>query len=141
MILTVDQIISAPDVKTEELLIPEWGGSITVKGLTRAEVGDAREAAKIADEVDDQRLEMFIFLAGVQEPKFTPDHYELLRNKLSGPVTRVGKKILELSGLDEKTVKDAENTFRKGLRGEIRILPDEGVGVGLGATDEEKPQL
>jgi len=134
-ILTVDQIVNAPDVKTEEMLIPEWGGSILVKGLTQAEVHAAREASKVAEEIDEQRLAMSMFLAGVLEPKITPDYYELLRNKLAGPVNRVGKKILQLSGLDEKTVKEAESKFRTESGGEIRVLPDEGAGVGVGAAD------
>ena len=36
-ILSRDEILKAQDIKTEEVQVPEWGGSILVRGLTGIE--------------------------------------------------------------------------------------------------------
>lgn len=36
-LLTRDAILSASDIKTKEVLVPEWGGTVCVKGLTAAQ--------------------------------------------------------------------------------------------------------
>jgi hypothetical protein len=36
-IITRDQILGAQDIQTEEVKVPEWGGSVLVKGMTGAE--------------------------------------------------------------------------------------------------------
>ena len=33
-LLTKDQILSADDIKTQEVEVPEWGGSVNVRGMT-----------------------------------------------------------------------------------------------------------
>lgn len=35
--LNRDAILGAPDIRTEEVRVPEWGGSVLVRGLTGAE--------------------------------------------------------------------------------------------------------
>ncbi len=37
MLLTREQILAAPDLKTETVAVPEWGGTVLVRGLTGAE--------------------------------------------------------------------------------------------------------
>jgi len=37
MFLTREQILSAEDIKTEEVEVPEWGGTVLVKGMTGKE--------------------------------------------------------------------------------------------------------
>jgi hypothetical protein len=46
MALTRDQILTAPDIRREEVQVPEWGGTVWVHGLTGAE-RDAFEASII----------------------------------------------------------------------------------------------
>lgn len=42
-LLSRDQIFAVSDIETEEVFIPQWGGTVRVKGLTAAE-RDAYEA-------------------------------------------------------------------------------------------------
>jgi hypothetical protein len=35
--LTRDQILTISDIKTEEVSVPEWGGSVLVRGMTGAQ--------------------------------------------------------------------------------------------------------
>lgn len=44
MRLSKDDILKAADVKTEEVQVPEWGGTVLVRGMTGAE-RDAYEAS------------------------------------------------------------------------------------------------
>lgn len=44
MTLSRDAILAAPDVQTREVDVPEWGGTVFIKGMTGAEQ-DAFEAA------------------------------------------------------------------------------------------------
>ena len=37
MFLTRDQILNAEDIKTEEVEVPEWGGTVLVKGMNGKE--------------------------------------------------------------------------------------------------------
>jgi hypothetical protein len=44
VVLTKEQILSADDIKTETVLVPEWGGDVIVRGLSGVE-RDAYEMA------------------------------------------------------------------------------------------------
>ena len=43
-ILTLKQILAAPDIERELVSVPEWGGEVWVYGLTGAEVGAYRKS-------------------------------------------------------------------------------------------------
>ncbi len=44
--LTRDEILNAPDLQTEELEVPEWGGAVLVRGMTGRQ-RDAFEASVV----------------------------------------------------------------------------------------------
>lgn len=56
-ILTRDQIIACQDIKTEEVQVPEWGGSVLVRGLT-GEERDAYEATLMQLRGTDAKLNL-----------------------------------------------------------------------------------
>lgn len=47
-LLTADQILSADDLQTEEVEVPEWGGSVLVRGMSGTD-RDRFEAAMMKD--------------------------------------------------------------------------------------------
>lgn len=55
MSLTRDAILGAQDIKTEEVPVPEWGGSVFVRGLTAAQ-RDSFEASMFVGEGDDRKF-------------------------------------------------------------------------------------
>ena len=54
MMLTRDQILEAPDLKTEAVQVPEWGGSVLVRSMNGAD-RDAFEASMITTLPDGTR--------------------------------------------------------------------------------------
>lgn len=48
MVLTKDQIIAVEDLKTEELEVPEWGGSVIVRTMTGIERDKFEESVFIS---------------------------------------------------------------------------------------------
>ncbi len=110
-LLTVDQILACPDLVEEVVEVPEWGGSVKVRAFSKAVQQQVRSEARIADEIDDNRLEMLIFLHGVIEPQFSADQYELLRGKSAAAIDRVSERISKLSGLSGGAVDAAKEKF------------------------------
>jgi hypothetical protein len=35
--LTAEMIFAAPDIETEDVFVPQWGGKVRIKGMTAAE--------------------------------------------------------------------------------------------------------
>lgn len=48
-LLTKDQILAASDIKTEEVHVPEWGGTVRVSGMT----GEGRDRFEMACVAED----------------------------------------------------------------------------------------
>ena len=124
-VLTIDEILAAKDVQEETVEVPQWGGAVKVAGFTKARQQEMRKEATVAGEVDGDRLEMFMFIEGVIDPKFTRDHYEQLRNKSAGAVDTVLRVILKMSGVyvptqaaatagDKSSVDEATRSFPAG---------------------------
>lgn len=110
-ILTVEAILAAKDLKEEIIEIPEWNGAVKIRSFTKKQQQSIREMSTINDEIDTDRLEMFMFLRGVIEPEFSDDQYELLRDKSAGVIDRILNRVMELSGMTEEAKKAADKKF------------------------------
>lgn len=110
-ILTVEAIIAAKDLKIEVIDVPEWGGSVKVQSFTKKGQQQVRELATVDDEIDPERLEMFMFIHGVIDPQFTDDTFELLRDKNAGVIDRILQRIMSLSGMDAESLTRAQEKF------------------------------
>jgi hypothetical protein len=105
---TLEGILSAPDSKEDYVNIPEWGVRVKVKGLTKKEQILARKKSTSKGILDESKLEGLIFVAGMVEPRITPDKVDQLFEKSSGAVDR----IFRLSGMDGAVDSEAESDFR-----------------------------
>ncbi len=111
-ILSWDDILAAPDTPEEVIEVPEWKGAVRVRGLTKAQQVDIRERGTINGQVSEQHVQMYLWMEGVLEPKVEEHQFAQLWQKNAGAVDRVLKRVLELSGMAEDTVKKAEIQFR-----------------------------
>lgn len=112
-LLTVDEILTAPDLTEKRVEVPEWGGSVKVRSLTKGQQHAIRQAARRSDgEIDSDYVEILMFVEGVIEPRFDLKQAALLKDKNAGAVDRVLAVILEISGMTPKAVKEAEKRFR-----------------------------
>ncbi|NOZ27960.1 MAG: hypothetical protein GXP39_07910 [Chloroflexi bacterium] len=110
-ILSVEQVLEAPDLEERVIEVPEWGGAVRIRSFSKATQQELRKKATVKGEIDGDRLEMLMFIHGVVDPAFTEEHYELLRKKSAGAIDRVLRAILELSGLTREAVEEAKRSF------------------------------
>lgn len=120
-ILTVDDILAAPDVQENLVEVPEWGGVVKIRSFTKGETQRIRREATLKyntqtqkkGEIDRERLEMLMLIHGVVEPQFGPEHIEQLRKKAAKPIETILNALLELSGMKEASVDEAEAAFQE----------------------------
>jgi hypothetical protein len=96
-----DQILSAVDIKTEEMEIPEWGTTVTIRGLT----GKQRASYFEDQQQENQPLWKFVsklvVLGVVDEdgdPIFTEDDLEAIGEKNADVLDRIAAAVGRLSG-------------------------------------------
>lgn len=113
--LTADEILALQDTKTDEVTVPEWGGTqVKVIGLTKKQQLDIRERSTVDGDVSAEKSQGYMFLEGVLEPRFTEDQLPALFEKNAGAIDRILTRVLELSGMKEGAIKAKEGEFRKG---------------------------
>lgn len=111
-ILSAEEILEAQDLVEQVVDVPQWHGSVRIRAFSKKEQQAMRTEATIGGKVDDQLVEMLMFVHGVIEPRFGADQYELLREKSAGAIDLVLQAILEASGLTPEARKRAEKQFR-----------------------------
>lgn len=114
--LTADDVLGVRDIKEEEVLVDEWGGTMIVRALTS--LAHEKLVQSCMEGPPKQRT---FNMVGYQSRMVTlccfNDHYPLgdrifsdahaplLAQKASGPVSRIAQVCQRLSGLDDDTVK------------------------------------
>ena len=119
--LSFDDIQNANDITVEEFEVPEWGGFVKVKSISKRQMNLIKKQAEDENgDYDDDLLEKTIFIEGLVEPKITEAQYELLLDKSASAMSRLSKKILGVSKLssddDNDVVVNAEKKFRNRRR-------------------------
>lgn len=107
--LTTADILAANDIVDEEVDVPEWGGTVLIRGFTKARQMELRRMATDpkTGRVDNERLEMQLFIYGVIDPQFVAAQATELRMKSAGALDRVLKRIMAISGMSEESVSEA----------------------------------
>lgn len=114
MALTREQILTAPDIKTETVKVPEWGGEICVRSMTAAD-RDEYEQSLIASRGPDEnanmrnvraRLLVTSVVDGTGKRLFTEADVEALGAKGAKAVNRVYKVAARLNALTEADVEE-----------------------------------
>jgi len=113
-ILTRDQILTADDILSEVVPVPEWGGEVRVRGLTGAE-RDRYEASLIEIQGKRRQLKLhnvrarLVSLAAVDEEGrrlFDDRDVEALGKKSAAALERVASAAQRLSGLTDADVEE-----------------------------------
>lgn len=113
-ILSVEDILSAEDLPSETVPVPEWGGAVTIRGFSKAREFAIRQEAMGADGLDEERFEMLLFINGVVEPQFSVDQLEVLKEKSGSVIDRVLTRIMDISGLSKEAQERAKARFPEG---------------------------
>jgi hypothetical protein len=120
-LLTRDAILGADDRRTEDVEVPEWGGTVRVRALSGAE-RDAYEASLVQFRGDGtQKLTLanararLVYLSACDEEGerlFTKEQdVNALGKKSASALQRVWEAASRLSGLKDEDVKKAAETF------------------------------
>lgn len=112
MILSRDQILTARDIATETVPVPEWGGEVLVRGMSGTE-RDAFEASVVSmrdgkPAVDVRGIRAKVVAACVVgedgQRLFGEDDVEALGQKSAQALNRVFEAAQRLSGLTKEDV-------------------------------------
>ena len=109
-VLTRDAVLSANDLQTDMVDVPEWGGAVQVRGLTLSEVNNVVQLATKKGATNTLDSAIWTFIRGCVQPQFTDMDFDELKKK-NAVLLRVVKRINELSGMTESggaAIADAE---------------------------------
>ena len=113
-LLTRDEILGASDIKTEDVHVPEWGGTVRVKGLTAAQ-RDRFENASISQRgrsVDlnlaniRARLAAMSIVDETGATIFTDADIRALGDKSAAALDRVFEACSRLNGIGEDDIEE-----------------------------------
>jgi hypothetical protein len=112
--LTLAAIAASVDIPTEVVEVPEWGGSVLVQGLTKAQAAAVFDACMVEGEgsaktIDPKKLEAELLLACVVEPKLSAADLAVLEAKANAPVQRVAMACVRVAGLDKDAYTKAKS--------------------------------
>lgn len=120
--LSIDDILAVQDVQERVVEVPEWGGAVRIRGMTKArrEVLVKRATLKHATqfqkagELDAGYFEMLMLVESVVDPKLEIAHIPLLKEKSVAAIDRISRAVLDLNGLTGWLRGDLEETFSNG---------------------------
>ena len=108
-----ETILAAPDIQTETVEVPEWGGAVRVRGMTAGErdsfdtaVTDARRAKKPT--MVRARLVMLTTVDGEGGRLFTEADLPALDAKSGAALDRLWEVAARLSGIGARDTEDLE---------------------------------
>lgn len=123
MPLNRNDILKASDIKTEEIAVPEWGGTVLVRGLTGKE-RDAFEAGIVGDklgkgsQINMQNLRAkLVSLACVDDKGarlFTEADIDILGNKSASALERLFDAARHLSGMNQVDIQELTENLNRG---------------------------
>jgi hypothetical protein len=121
-----DQILAMQDLPTEEIFVPEWNLTVTVRGLSgkgRDEYFSSMAVIRGGQVVGQDtrntsaKLVSQCLIGEDGEPMFGPEHVDLLGAKSAAALGRIFEVAARLSGLEEGDVKDLEKKSAPTLNG------------------------
>lgn len=130
-------------LKTDEVEVPELGGTVLIRELPADVAADLQGLIDVVQVGREQRAKVSVktmecreFAYGVigedQEPMFTEVETETIQSQHGGAFRKVVEAIDKLSGLDKQSIAEAEARFQGG--GESQNGSDVGNGAaGAGA--------
>lgn len=124
--LSIEQILAASDIQTEDVYVPEWGGTVRVRGLTAKQRADWQRASLVQrgrmSEVNFQATTIKLVALSVVDadgkPMFSEEHTKLLANKSSAALERIADVAMRLSGIGESDLEELSKNSDPSLNGD-----------------------
>lgn len=132
--LTKDEIWAADDIVEQEVLVPQWGGSVRIRTFSKKQAAKMTERAKIRGVVNNDNLEALLFCEGVIDPHFDVEEYAQVEEKSAVAVGLILKAIMDASGLSDLAVAEADKSAGTGPNATLRVLPGTRAKDDTGGT-------
>ena len=109
-----ERILSAQDIQSERVHVPEWDVEVEVRSMTGAQRARVLQGATVDGEVDLERLYPILLIETVYDPEtgepvFEAADRDALNAKNSGALERIAKVAMRLSGIDAGAEERAGN--------------------------------
>lgn len=104
-------LLGVDDSSEEWYPIKEWGFKVKLKSLSKADQIRCRKMATRQGKLDSDALEGYLLMAGIVQPRLSPEHLARLQGKNVGTVSRILRRILELSHMLDDDNAEAEADF------------------------------
>ena len=109
--LTAESILAAEDFKYADLEIPEWGGLVRIRSLSGGQRSIINQ--RVQEKNTEDLEELLVVMACVNEDGgriFTNQDIPALKKKANSAITRIAKKIMEISGIGNEAaeIEDAK---------------------------------
>ena len=98
-VLTIDDILAKDDLGEKEIDVPEWGGSVVIRGLGYGEFVAVRDKSMVNGEQDETIFGVGLLAAAFVNPTVNEEQAKALFNKSSAAVVRITGEIVALSGI------------------------------------------
>jgi len=117
--LTIEDILLAPDLESKEVAVPEWGGTVKVKGMTKREQQQMRKSTTDPQtgQIDSDMLEAAMLAHCLADPVVTVEQAEQLMQKSATAVDRVLTAAMDVAGMSDTAQKAMARTFHAGDEG------------------------
>lgn len=118
-LLSLDEIMAAPDIRREIVDMPEWGGAIEIQGLSLEQTEAIRAEATVivpgpggspGKDLDSDKFAYGLLAASAVNPPMTVEQARDLRKKAAVPMDRLFKRVLAISGLTKEAAQQAEKS-------------------------------
>lgn len=110
--LTFEQIKNAKDITERVVHISEWNGNVLVKSISKRQIDAIRNQARDQNgEVDEDKVDMFLFCTGLVKPTVTAEQYEEMRDKSFTAWVKILQAIKDTSHVGEGQKAQAEQRF------------------------------
>ncbi|MGH3599814.1 MAG: hypothetical protein ACRDQH_05985 [Pseudonocardiaceae bacterium] len=121
-LLSKEAILGADDLPTQDVEVPEWGGTVRVRALSGAERDrhELRMALKAGPADADVRASMVAGAIIGEDGKrlFTDKEITALTKKSAAALDRIFDVVAELSGMTDEKVKKAVRDFMQAQNGD-----------------------
>jgi hypothetical protein len=115
MALTIDQIVKASKVETEEFEVPEWGGTVLLRGVSKRDQEVIwKEAGSGSDDPTDMNtslLNRLLLQHGMVDPVVDDKAYEQLSEGYAGTLDKIVLKIMKVSRFSDADLKAVQRKF------------------------------
>jgi hypothetical protein len=110
-VLTIADILAKDDLGEKEVNVPEWGGSVVIRGLGYGEFVAVRDKSLVNGEKDETVFGVGLLAAAFVNPVLTEEEAKALFNKSSAAVVRITGEIVSLSGIGGQAFVSSEADF------------------------------